>query len=125
MSLLVARFALKKGETCDFHHMWPQDWKKHLVAQMTVYEVIPCRAGWYVEDADEAAHAIEVRRSRYGNRHYASNFREYEVNDNLLRIARKLRGFKTIRRENLHVCKSGSRWVFQNKVSHREVCIGA
>lgn len=125
VTLFVARFALAKGETTEFHYMWPADWKKHLVAQMSFYEVSPRKTGWYVEDIEEARRAREVHVARYDHRFYSTRFREYEVTDKLLAIARRLNGFKTIRRENLHVYKTGGTWVFQNKKSHREACVGA
>jgi hypothetical protein len=125
VDLYVSRFALAKGERTDFHHMWPKDWKRHLVAQMRVYEVSSRKGGWYVESLSEASHAMGVRRSRFDSRPHVACVREYEVTDKLLGIARRLKGFKTIRRENLHVCKLQGAWVFQNKVSHREVMLGA
>lgn len=124
VNLYVSRFAIGKGETCEFTYMWPSNWKEHLVAHVIVYEVSSRKGGWYVDDADEAAKARVVHRSRYGNKYYTTSFRECEVNDRLLAIARRLRGFKTIRCENLHVYKTGRTWVFQNKLSHREVMVG-
>lgn len=124
VNLFVARFAIGKGETCEFTYAWPSNWKEHLVAQMVVYEVTPRKTGWYVEDADEATRATEVHRSRYGYKYRSTHFREYEVDDRLLGIARKLKGFKTIKPENLYVYKSWGTWHFKNRKSQREVCIG-
>ena len=125
VSLLVARFTLGRGETCEWNYMWPRDWKEHLIDEMTVYEVSGHRDGWYVEDAGEAARAKETHRARREARRGRRYFREYEVNDRLLAIARRLRGFKTIKRDNLRVAKTNKTWVFTNMKSHREVRIGA
>lgn len=125
VNLYVSRFSLGKGETTEFHYTWPNQWKEHLVDEMVVYEVSGRRNGWYVEDEDEAIRAKQIHRSRYGNRYRSRNFRELEVTDQLLGIARRLKGFKTIRRENLKVVKNHKHWLFINKVSKREVCVGA
>lgn len=125
VSLFVARFALAKGETCEWNYMWPQDWKQHLIDEMTVYEVSARRDGWYVEDADEAARAKETHISRYDNRYRANAPRPVEVTDQLLAIVRRKRGFKTVKPENLAVIKVGKRWVFTNTLSRREVVVGA
>jgi len=123
--LFVARFALGKGETCEWNYMWPQDWKKHLIDEMTVYEVTARREGWYVDDPADATHAKETHYARYDNRYHADAPRKVEVTDRLLAIVRRKKGFKTIKRENLSVVKSHNRWVFRNTVSHREVVVGA
>lgn len=125
VSLYVSHFSLGRGETTELNYMWPNQWKEHLVDEMVVYEVSGRRNGWYVEDEDEAIRAKQIHRSRYGNRYRSRNFRELEVTDQLLGIARRLKGFKTIRRENLKVVKNHKHWLFINKVSKREVCVGA
>lgn len=122
--MFVSRFALAKGESTEFHYMWPSDWKEHLVDEMVAYEVSDRRDGWYVDDADEAARAKETRRSRYPHHYGSERLREYAVDDRLLGIARRLKGFKTVKRDNLRVYKLRKTWHFENKVSRHEVCLG-
>lgn len=124
VKMYVSRFALAKGETCEWNYNWPSDWKEHLVDEMTSYAVSDRRDGWYVDDADEAAAARKLHWDRLANDRGSREFREYEADGRILAIARRLRGFKTIKPENLRVYKCGRTWHFVNKRSRNEVCIG-
>lgn len=120
----VSRFSLAKGESTDRNYMWPSEWKKHLVDETTSYVVSDRRDGWYVDDPDEAARARDLHWDRLCNSRHASDFREYEVNGRILAIARRIKGFKTIKPENLRVHKVGKTWHFVNMRSRNEVCLG-
>lgn len=124
IALFASRFALAKGERTDHAHMWPSDWKRDAFHTERVYRVSEWRGDWYSEDKAEAERAQEKRYTRHS--HFgSSDWREYEVDDRLLAIARRIKGFKTIRRENLRVVKNHGTWTFVNKKSRNEVRIGA
>ena len=120
----VAHITLKAGESMEWTYNWPDNWKEHAVWSKKFYEV---DNDWYVEDEEEAIQARDKRHGRYANKRKNWGWNDVDVTDGIYEIARKLKGFKTIRRENLRVRRNADRaaWTFINANSGNSVTVGA
>ena len=126
VELHVSQFELGKGESTewgDYH--WPRGWKEHDVKTYRAYKVDD---DWYVTDYEEAKSMREKHIERY---HVARTkdgyYEEVETTDKHVEIARRLKGFKTIKKDNLQVLKRHgyASWKFFNKTSRNQVTLSA
>jgi hypothetical protein len=127
VTLYAARFALKSGERTEWDYRWSTQWKEHIVWSEVVYQVSEGRHnddGWYSEDKDEAEQARNIRVSRYSAKSVC-RVKEYEANDNLMRIVRKVKGFKSVARKNVRVWKYNDVWHIENTASGNKVALSA
>lgn len=129
INLYGARFELAEGESTEWSYKWSHDWKEHLFMSETVYRVDD-RWGngeaWYSEDEADAIEAKAVRSIRWeaNGSHDCYSYRE--VNDRMLRIVRKLKGFKSVKRDNIKARKlNGGGWEFRNIASGNTVRLSA
>ena len=120
----VAHIALKKGESMEWHYNWPDNWKEHAIWSKKFYEV---DNDWYSENEQDAKDAESKRHERYGNKTSNWGWHNVEVTDGIYGIARRLKGFKTIKRENLKVRRHADRaaWIFINANSGNSVTVQA
>lgn len=122
MSAKVGRFTLSKGERIDTSHMWPSCWG--CVWERKFYNIGRARGRWYVEDVNEVLRVGRLREERWYARHVNAREKSFEITPKVLRAARKLRGFKTIKSENLKAVKRGGRYYVRNTRSGNEVRLG-
>lgn len=121
----VSHFELEKGQTTEYGDLhWQNGWKANDVKTYTLYKI---DYDWYTTDKEEAILCYDLQRVRYSNRDTYRYEVELEVTDQLLKIARKMKGFKTIKKDNLTVRRSPKalRWTFVNKTSGKTACVGA
>lgn len=127
VTLYAARFALKADECTDWNYRWSKDWKEHVIWSETVYRVSEGRHSddsWYSEDKSQAEKARCLRTLRWSAKPHGGR-KDYEVTDSLMRIVRKVKGFKSIARKNVRVWKYNGVWHIQNVASGNEVCLSA
>lgn len=127
VTLYAARFALKADERTDWNYRWSHDWKEHIVWSETVYRVSEGRHSddsWYSEDKAEAEQARTTRTERWSAK-YRSSRKDYELTESLLRIIRKVKGFKSVARKNIRVWKYNGVWHIENTVSRNIVLLSA
>lgn len=127
VTLYASRFELKAGESTEWDYRWSTQWKEHIVWTETVYQVSEGRHsddGWYSEDKTEAKQASSIRTKRWSAKS-VSRTKEYEVTDSLMRIVRKVRGFKSVARKNVRVWKCNGIWHIENIASGNKVTLSA
>lgn len=129
VTLYAARFTLKAGERTEWNYRWSKDWKEHTFWSETVYRVSEGRHSddaWYSEDKGEAEQARTTRHERWSaSPRSISRVKEYEVNDNLMRIVRRVKGFKSVARKNVRVWKCNGVWHIENTASGNKVALSA
>lgn len=129
VTLYASRFTLKAGETTEWAYRWSTQWKEHIFWSETVYRVSEGRHSddsWYVEDKDEAEKARTLRSERWSaSPRSIRRVKEYEVTDSLMRIVRKVKGFKSVARKNVRVWKHNSVWYIENTASGNKVALSA
>ena len=115
LTIHVAQWELakEKGETLDRDYRWSDDWASHEVASKVFYEV---GEDWYTEDKAVAEAAMAKRRERIVNSRVSFGWNRVEVTDRLYGFAKGLKGFKTIKRDNLRVLRHAdiAAWRFEN-----------
>ena len=109
----VAHITLGRGESLEYNYPWPHNWSDHLVSSTPYYEAA---RGWYVGTVEEAE-AIEDKREARREARYVKTYREWEVTDELLAIVRRIKGFKSVRRENVRVMRTKDGWRVENRRS--------
>lgn len=128
--LRAARFAIEGEDDMDWKYRWSKSWKEHVFFEDVVWRVA---RDWYVKDENEAVAALLKRRERVGSHMYVNggdgakfigNGR-HELTDELLAIVRRVKGFKTVKRENIEVFKSGTAWRIKNVASGNEAFLSA
>jgi hypothetical protein len=127
VTLYASRFTLKSGETTEWDYRWSTQWKEHIVWSETVYQVSEGRHNddaWYSEEKDDAEKARRLRTDRWHDG-FMSGRRDYEVTDQLMRIVRKVKGFKSVARKNVKVWKWNGVWHIENTASHNIVALSA
>lgn len=127
VTLYAARFSLKAGEKTEWDYRWSTQWKEHIVWSEVVYQVSEGRHSddaWYSESKYEAEQARKVRTERWqaGSVVYR---KDYEVTDKLMRIIRKVKGFKSVARKNVRVWQVSGIWHIENTASHNSVTLSA
>lgn len=129
VTLYASRFTLKAGESTDWQYRWSDQWKEHTFWSETVYRVSEGRHSddsWYVEDKGEAEKARTLRSERWAaSPRSVSRVKEYEVTDGLMRIVRRVKGFKSVARKNVKVWKHNSVWHIENTASGNRVTLSA
>lgn len=129
VTLYASRFTLKAGETTEWDYRWSTQWKEHIFWSETVYRVSEGRHSddsWYVEDKDEAEKARTLRSERWAaSPRSISRVKEFEITDELYRIVRKVKGFKSIARKNVRVWKCNGVWHIENTKTRNYVTISA
>lgn len=125
VTLYAARITLEDGQTLRNNAChWPNQWKEHVYWKATFYCVSDEGEGWYSENPADAEGAALKRRAR----HKAVRVpcvKRYELTDRLLSIVRRVRGFKTVKRDLIEVFRySDGRWVIRNAKTRNEVCLG-
>lgn len=128
INLYGARFELAEGESTEWNYHWSHDWKEHLFMSETVYRVDDRWRGeaWYSEDEADATEARDVRSIRRKARDSHDCYDYREVTDKMLRIVRKLKGFKSVKRDNIKARKlNGGGWEFRNVASGNTVRLSA
>ena len=126
VELHVSQFELGKGESTEYGDLhWPRGWKEHDVKTYRAYKVDD---DWYVTDYEEA----KAMREKHVERYHAARtndgyYEDVETTDKHVEIARRLKGFKTIKKNNLQVRKQCGRasWAFVNKTSRNQVTLRA
>ena len=120
--LFISRIDLH-GDSMERVAYWPSDWKEHAFFEREVYKV---GYDWYSEDLAEAERAEDMRLERYRSKpnRWRSDY-DLPITDELLGIARRLKGFKRIRRDDLLVRKSwhSNRWTFRNRNTGTEAVV--
>lgn len=127
VTLYAARFTLKAGERTEWSYRWSHDWKEHTFWSETVYRVSEGRHSddsWYSEDKAEAEQARATRTERWSAKS-VSRTKEYEVDNRLMGIVRKVKGFKSVARKNVRVWKYGTTWHIENTASGNRVALSA
>lgn len=127
VTLYAARFTLKAGECTDWNYRWSNDWKEHTFWTETVYRVSEGRHSddsWYSEDKTVAEQARNIRSERWSAKS-VNRTKEYEVSDSLMRIVRKVKGFKSVARKNVRVWKYDNVWHIENTASGNRVALSA
>jgi hypothetical protein len=127
VTLYASRFALKSGEKTEWDYRWSDQWKEHIVWSETVYQVSEGRHSddaWYSEDKAEAEQARATRTERW-QESYRDGRKDYELTDSLLRIVRKVKGFKSVARKNIRVWKYNGVWHIENTASRNSVLLSA
>lgn len=129
VTLYASRFTLGADETTEWDYRWSTQWKEHIVWSETVYRVSEGRHSddsWYVENKGEAEEARTVRHERWSaSPKSISRVKEYEVNDGIMRIVRKVKGFKSVARKNVRVWKYNGIWHIENTASGNKVTLSA
>lgn len=129
VTLYASRFTIKAGESTDWKYCWPAQWKEHTFWSETVYRVSEGRHSddsWYTEDKDEAERACTLRSERWAaSPRSISRVKEYEVTDSLMRIVRRVKGFKSVARKNVRVWKHNGVWHIENTASGNRVTLSA
>lgn len=129
VTLYASRFTLKAGESTDWQYRWSAQWKEHTFWSETVYRVSEGRHSddsWYVEDKGEAEKARTLRSERWAaSPRSVSRVKEYEVTDGLMRIVRRVKGFKSVARKNARVWRRDSVWHIENTASGNRVTLSA
>lgn len=127
VTLCASSFTLGAGESIESSYRWSTQWKEHIFWSETVYQVSEGRYrddGWYTEDKAEAEQARVIRNERW-KASFVGWSKDYEITDTLLRIVRKLKGFKTVARKNIRVWKHDGVWHIENTASRNEVTLSA
>ena len=126
--LKAARFAVECEDDIEWKFKWSDSWDKHVYFESAVWRVDD---DWYVDSESEAVAACETRHVRYRRK---AGYKDYdrfvgngkwELTDELLAIVRKVKGFKTVKRDNIEVVKSGTTWRIINAASGNEVRLSA
>ncbi len=127
VTLRVARISLGYGETLENSYCWPRDWKRHVVHEQAVYRVSDrsWKGDWYSASEEEAREAMRKRRERFYLRGSDGLYRDYEMTDRLFAIVRRLKGFKTVKRQSVRVWKYNGVWHVENTKSGNEVTLAA
>lgn len=126
--LYGARFELANSESTEWNYHWSHNWKEHLFMRETVYRVDDRLRGegWYSEDEADAIEASAVCSIRRKAKGYSGRYERREVTDQMLRIIRKISGFKTVKRDNIRAFKlNGVGWEFRNVASGNTVRLSA
>lgn len=108
----VGEGAYSRPQSLDYDFHWSDDWKKGLMFQKTFYRVGSREDDWYVESESEAQAAAQKHHDRCKARRVTTS-RELEVTPSLLKVVRKLKGFKTVKAENVSVRKNYNDWTHE------------
>ena len=120
ITLRMARFAVTAEKNLDWGFSWSSEWEPHVFFEATVWKV---GDDWYTTDEAEATRCRELSIARYRSR-YEDGGRKLELTDGLLSIVRRVKGFKSVRRDDICVTKkSGNRWEIRNTASGNRVVI--
>ncbi len=118
-TLYVARIELGNDKSLERSYYWPHEWKENVVYTKKVYLMSHgvWSDAWYTTDEEEAIAARNKHRERYANSDRPYVCKEFEMTDRLFAIVRKLKGFKTVKRENVRVWKCNGVWHIENTKS--------
>ncbi len=127
VTLYMARIKLGNGESLECSYHWSHEWKEHVVYTKRVYLMSYglWRDAWYTTDEEEAMAARNKHRERYANSDRPHACKDFEMTDRLFAIVRKLKGFKTVKRENVRVWKCNGAWHIENTKSKNEAVLSA
>lgn len=105
----------------DYH--WSDDWKKGLFFEKSFYHVGAREDDWYVESQSEAEAAAQKHYDRCKARRVITS-KELEMTPRLMSIVRKLKGFKTVKAENVRVTRRYNEWAHKREYIVRNVKSG-
>ena len=111
-----AHIELAKGETLEWNYRFPSKWAEHIVEQHRAFKL---GRDWYVDSYEEWKEANEKHLDRYRARDidYSTEYHTFANTDELMRIVRKVKGFKTVKREDVLVGKRGGSYRIENRAS--------
>lgn len=120
VTLRMARFEVTAERNLDWGYHWSHEW-----AERTYFEATAWKVGedWYTTDEAEAIRCRELSLERHRNAR-TRDTRKLEMTDGLLAIVRRVKGFKSVRRDSIVVTKMrGNRWEVRNMASGNRVVI--
>lgn len=123
VTLRMARFDVTSEKNLGWGFHWSSEWAEHVYFEATAWKV---GEDWYTTDEAEAERCRKLSFERYRNRGDWRKVRKLELTDGLLAIVRRVKGFKSVRRDDIEVTKKGSNsWTIRNTASGNKVTICA
>lgn len=120
ITLRMARFAVNAEKNLEWGFHWSDEWEPYTFFEATVWKV---GDDWYTTDGTEAVRCRKLGTERYRLRNVRSE-RKVELTDELLSIVRRVKGFKSVCRDDIRVTKMrGNRWEIRNAASGNRVVI--
>ena len=113
VGIFRSHIELGQNETLKWNYSWPNKWAEHVVESYKVWCIDEFgNRDWYTESFDEALAARMKHLDRALNYRAvdAIECREFEMTDALLRIVRKVSGFKSAKRGDVRVSKFPKKW---------------
>lgn len=135
LTLYVAYITLPAGETTlENSHYWAKDWKakSYRLESVTLYGIESNFKSWYTTDKDEWDEMCRRQDERMDRRRTTNpHHRDIKVTTEWLKLARKFKGFKSIRRADLNIRRVNNAyssnidhsWRFINNRSGNSVCV--
>ena len=122
--LKLARFTNTEGKNTDWGLHWPHEWDEHVYAEWVAYRIAE---DWYTLDKAEAEACRQKSYERHDARYIPSFPRNVEITDDLWRIVKKVRGFKSAKRDDVEIKKDPNvnAWTFRNVKSGTSVYLCA
>ena len=131
ITITRSHIELGKGETLEHNYMWSSDWEEHAVESYKFWCIDEWgNRDWYTESFEEALSCRMKSRERNCARFTSCNVKDFEVTDELMRIVRKVKGFKTVRRDDVRVWKKvgyngSAEYIIDNTRSGNRVTLSA